>query len=67
MLIFNKNALRNKLQHYRQNLRRLKDRLRKDDGVMSANEKADLASKESFPASDPPGHISKTTEDKNLH
>ena len=35
--------------------------------VMSEDEKLDQALEESFPASDPPGHISKTYEDKNLH
>lgn len=35
--------------------------------VMSDDEKLDEAIEESFPASDPPGHISKSYEDKNLH
>ena len=35
--------------------------------VMSDDEKLDEAIEESFPASDPPGHLSKTYEDKNLH
>jgi hypothetical protein len=41
----------------------------KDDQqhVMSDDEKLDQALEESFPASDPPGHISKSSEDRNLH
>jgi hypothetical protein len=35
--------------------------------VMSDDEKLDQAIEESFPASDPPGHLSKSSEDKNLH
>lgn len=35
--------------------------------VMSDDEKLDEAIEESFPASDPPGHISKSYEDKYLH
>lgn len=35
--------------------------------VMSPDEEIDEAGDESFPASDPPGHRSKSTEDKNLH
>lgn len=35
--------------------------------VMTDDEKLDEALMESFPASDPPGHFSKSTEDKNLH
>lgn len=35
--------------------------------VMTEDEKVDEASAESMIASDPPGHISKSAEDKNLH
>lgn len=35
--------------------------------VMSDDEKLEEAIEESFPASDPPGHLSKSREDKNLH
>jgi hypothetical protein len=42
---------------------------RKDDQkhVMTPEEKLDQTSEDSFPASDPPGHISKSTEDKLTH
>lgn len=35
--------------------------------VMSDDEKLDEAISESMIASDPPGHISKSSEDRNLH
>lgn len=35
--------------------------------VMSEDEKLDESLKESFPASDPPGHYSKSSEDRALH
>ena len=34
---------------------------------MTEEEKLDQALMESFPASDPPGHYSKSVEDKELH
>lgn len=37
------------------------------DHAMSDEEKLDEAIAESFPASDPPGHISKSNEDKISH
>lgn len=41
----------------------------KDDQqhVMTEEEKLDETLEESFPASDPPGHFSKSAEDKNMH
>lgn len=35
--------------------------------VMSEDEKLDEEGEESFPASDPPGHFSKSAEDRELH
>lgn len=37
------------------------------DHVMSDDEKLDEAIEESFPASDPPGHISKSAEDQKQY
>jgi hypothetical protein len=41
----------------------------KDDQkhVMSSDESLDQTLEDSFPASDPPGHISKSVEDHKLH
>lgn len=63
MFFFNKNALKNKLQHYKCQITGLfKFRERKEN-----NKKVDEASWESMDASDPPAHISKSTEDKIQH
>lgn len=52
MVFFNKNALKNKIQHYKvQLLKVLGFRRRKVE-----NAKVDEAVLESFPASDPPSH-----------
>lgn len=63
MIFFNKNALRNKIQHYKQvvaDFFRAKQKAEE-------NRKVDEASWESMDASDPPAHISKSSEDKVLH
>lgn len=39
----------------------------KEEHVMSDDERLDEAIDESFPASDPPGHISKSYEDRRSH
>lgn len=64
----NKNALKNKIQHYKVLFfETLNDFLSKRDHTKIENEKADEASRESFPASDPPAHFSKSTEDRQIH
>lgn len=63
MIYFNKNALRNKLQHYKQrvlDLLRAKERREND-------KKVDEASWESMDASDPPARGSNRSDDKVLH
>ena len=67
MPVFNKNALRNKVQHYKMTLKSLVDRFTDKEDVATQNKKADLASAHSFPASDPPGFVSKSREDKQAH
>lgn len=63
MFYFNKNAIKNKLQHFKCQFTELFERQKKAE----ENEKVDEASLESMDASDPPAHISKSTEDKVLH
>lgn len=74
-IFFNKNELKNKVQHYKLGLLRgldfielkLKEQREGKSSVASASSKVDEASLESFPASDPPGHMSKSAEDKIEH
>lgn len=63
MIFFKKNELRNKIQHYKQMFFELFMKKQKEED----NRKVDEASWESMDASDPPAHISKSTEDKVLH
>jgi hypothetical protein len=68
MFFFNKNAIRNKFQHYVTKGHDLWLRLKMDkEDVATQNKKADIASAQSFPASDPPGHFSVSEPDKELH
>jgi hypothetical protein len=67
-IFFNKNAIRNKIQTYKMKLISGLHGLKGDEqSKRSQNKKADTASRDSFPASDPPGHISKSSEDKEFH
>lgn len=63
MIYFNKNALRNKIQHYKC----MVSDLFKHKKKFEEDKKVDEAVLESMDASDPPAHISKTAEDKVLH
>lgn len=63
MIYFNKNAIRNKIQHYKS---LLLDFLKAEEKRLDSR-KVDEASRESMDASDPPAHFSKSTEDKVLH
>ncbi|MES2526970.1 MAG: hypothetical protein V4598_07770 [Bdellovibrionota bacterium] len=55
--------MKNKIQHYKCLLADFLDQKKK----MEEDKKVDEASLESMDASDPPAHISKSTEDKVLH
>lgn len=59
----NKNAVRNKIQHYKQQLIEIFMKKKKAE----ESKKVDEASIESMDASDPPAHFSKSREDKVLH
>ncbi|MFL5785193.1 MAG: hypothetical protein ACJ76H_11320 [Bacteriovoracaceae bacterium] len=63
MIYFNKNAIKNKIQHVKCQVTDLFLKKKKAE----ENKKVDEASWESMDASDPPAHISKSTEDKVLH
>lgn len=63
MIFFNKNALKNKIQHLK---REVSDLFLKKKKALE-NKKVDEASWESMDASDPPAHMSKSAEDKRLH
>lgn len=60
---FRKNALKNKIQHFKCLLSDLFLKKEKEE----ENRKVDEASWESMDASDPPAHISKSREDKVIH
>ncbi len=67
-MMFNENAIKNKVQTYKNDIRCFFSRLTTPQAVIDAEErKIDKALKESFPASDPLGFTSKSLEDKELH
>ncbi len=53
--------------HLKQEIQNSKNKSHDQSRVMTAEEKLDEELKESFPASDPPGHFSKSKEDQELH
>lgn len=71
----NVQGIRTKLNDLKQDIKKIwqKDRApsknsqAEEDRVMHQEEKLDEELDESFPASDPPGHFSKSLEDKELH
>jgi hypothetical protein len=70
----NVQELRLRLSNLNQDLRNIWRKFRDDTSspddqqhVMSEEEQLDETIKGSFPASDPPGHISKSATDKELH
>lgn len=66
MFFFRKNALKNKIQHLKVSIQDKVEQIL-DSRKSTLNEKADEASMESFPASDPPGYISKSARDHKEH
>lgn len=70
----NVQELRLRISNLNQDLRAVWKKFRNDTSsaddqqhVMSEEEQLDETIKESFPASDPPGHFSKSATDKELH
>lgn len=53
--------------HLKQEIQTSKNKSDDQSRVMTEEEKLDEELRESFPASDPPGHFSKSREDQELH
>lgn len=64
-MLFNENAIKNKIQHYKMALKHFFLVLARK--IDDTEERLDATSADSFPASDPPGHLSKSSEDRTSH
>lgn len=63
-------TIKSQLKAFWMNLRREvenKDQCDDQSRVMTQEEKLDEELRETFPASDPPGHFAKSKEDQNFH
>lgn len=75
LFMMNVHAMRLRLHNLNQDMKEVWSKFRADvaneEGdqkhVMTEDEMLDESLKGSFPASDPPGHFSKSSEDKKLH
>ena len=66
-MFFNENAVKNKIQTYKNVLWHFFDRLGDTAKIREDEDrKLDVSSAESFPASDAPAHRAKSTEDRTL-
>jgi hypothetical protein len=71
----NVQTLRLRVHNWKQNIKSVWQKFRGEsvsatgnqDRVMTEEEKLDEEIQESFPASDPPGHFSKSVEDQKMH
>lgn len=63
----NVQTIRRRLNQLRKDLKEIWTKKDEQTHLMTEEEKLDEEIDESFPASDPPGHFSKSLRDKELH